>query len=731
MQLMPGISRTATTCVLLCVLVCAPVFAQTPEGGRQDQTDVLRVFTELVQTDVMVFDKEGHFIDGLKKEDFELRIDGQAKPIDFFERIIAGSANEESQLAAARGSSNRTNNPDTAAPVPLDRGRPIFFYIDDLHMDLAGLNAAKKTAGDFVDKLMAQNDEVAIASSSGQIGFLQQLTDNKTVLHAALDRLKFRPYSVRDLDRPPMTEYQALQIERYDRDTTDYFIEQTMAQNPSMTRDLADTLVRSRARILLQQAEVVTMATLSGLDGLIQSANKLAGRKLVFLISGGFFLNPQANSMSRIQRVTSLAARSGVVIYSIDARGLVTGLPDAATETAFDITGRLDRSSMGELAASQDTMNALAHDTGGKTTFNTNALGTGLTRALKETSAYYLLAWKPQGETQHASKFHRIEVKVIGRPQLVVQVRRGYFDVEPEPAVAKSSKPKQPEGSKPAEPNKLPNADLRLKLGGTFPERAIPVSLNLTYLNTSDKGWLLTTMMEVPSAFLTFEPVGGKQVAAVEVAGVFFNDKGQSGGSFTKNITLEAQPDYVSGRGSVRYSYPMFLQPGLYHVRVAARDPKSGRIGSAHDWIEIPNLKLTQLGISSVMIGLRPSSTVNSNSESSQTMASSLEVNIGHRFQRESNLRFAIFVYNAALAPAPESKPDLALQLLMVRDDQPVVTTPLKKISADGITDLSRIPYAGEVPLAGLAAGRYLLKVTVIDRISKQSASQETRFEIE
>jgi VWFA-related protein len=718
-------------CVLTCAFVCTSMFGQEPERPKQDQTDVLRVFTELVQTDVMVFDKQGHFIDGLKKEDFELRIDGQPKPIDFFERVTAGSANEESQLAAARGSSNRTNNPDTVAPVPLDRGRPIFFYLDDLHMDLGSLTAAKKVVSEFVDKQMAQNDEVAITSASGQIGFLQQLTDNKTVLHAALERLRFRPYSVRDMDRPPMTEYQALQIERYDRDTTDFFVEQTVAQNPGMSREQAETVVHTRARIMLQQAEVATMATISGLDGLVRSANKLAGRKLVFLISGGFFLNPQEGSMSRVQQITSLAARNGVVIYSIDARGLTTGLPDAATETAFDITGRLERSSMGELAASQDLMNALARDTGGRATFNTNALGVGLAKALKETSAYYLLAWKPERETQHASKFHRIEVKVIGRPKLVVQVRRGFFDVEPEPAVAKSNKPKQPEANKPAAANKLPDSDLRNKIGATFPERGIPVSLDLTYLKTSDKGWLLTTMMEVPSAFLAFETVGGKQVAAVEVAGVFFNARGQTGGSFTKNITLEAQPDYVSGRSSVRYSYPLFLQPGMYNVRVAARDPKTNRIGSAYDWIEIPNLKPSQLGISSVVVGLRPSAAINSNSESSQTLVSSLEVNIGHRFQRESNLRFAIFVYNAVPAPAPDSKPDLALQLIMVRDDQPVVTTPLRKISTDGITDLSRIPYAGEVPLAGLPAGRYLLKVTVIDRIAKQSASQEARFEIE
>ncbi|MEP6741547.1 MAG: VWA domain-containing protein [bacterium] len=686
---------------------------------------MLRVFTELVQTDVMVFDKQGHFFDGLKKEDFELRIDGQPKPIDFFERVTTGSATEESQLAAARGSSDRTKTNETIAPVPLDRGRPIFFYLDDLHLDLTSLNAAKKLISEFIDKQMGQNDEVAITSASGQIGFLQQLTDNKAVLHAALDRLKFRPYTVRDFDRPPMTEYQAMQIERYDRDITDYFVEQTMVQNPGLTRNVAEAQVRTRARIMLQQSDPITMATLAGLDVLVRSANRLSGRKLVFFISSGFFLNPQANSIGRIQRITSVAARNGVVIYSMDARGLVTGLQDATSPAAFDVTGRLERSSLGELAASQDALNALAHDTGGKTVFNTNALGLGLTRALKETSVYYLLAWKPEGETQHASKFHRIEVKVIGRPQLTVQVRRGFFDVEPEPIAAKLSKAKEPEQNKAAE------EDLRKKLAGTFPERAIPISLNLSYLNVSDKGWLLTTMMEVPSAFLTFEPVAGKQVAAVEVAGVFFNDRGQSGGSFTQRLTLEAQADYASGRGNVTYSHPLFLQPGLYHVRVGARDSKSGRIGSAHDWIEIPNLKPTQLGLSSVLIGTRPLANSNGSAGISELITNSLEVNISHRFQHDSNLRFVMYIYNAAIAPAPDSKPDIAFQVQMIRDGQPVVTTALKKISTDNITDFSKIPYAAEMTLAGLPAGRYLIQVTLIDRISKQSAMQQTRFEIE
>ena len=67
----------------------------------------------------------------------------------------------------------------------------------------------------------------------------------------------------------------------------------------------------------------------------------------------------------------------------------------------------------------------------------------------------------------------------------------------------------------------------------------------------------------------------------------------------------------------------------------------------------------------------------------------------------------------------------------VVRDDQPVITAPLRKVSVEGVEDLSSIPFAAEVSLAGLPAGRYLLRITVVDRVSKQSASQQTRFEIE
>ncbi|MEP6912891.1 MAG: VWA domain-containing protein [bacterium] len=724
--------RLARISVLVCLLAGPQGFqAQTLEqSNRQDQSEVVRVYTELVQTDVMVFDKQGRFVPGLKREDFELRIDGKLKPIEFFEKVTAGSVNEESQLAMARGSSTRTNTPKPADSIPLDRGRPVFFYIDDLHLDLAGLKLTRDLISQFIEKEMDQNDEAAISSASGQIGFLQQFTSEKTVLRAALKRLNLRPYSVHDFERPPMTEYQAMLIENSDHDILEYFIDEETRRNPGITRDMAESMVRGRSRVLMQQAGNVTTNTLAGLEALIRTAKDLPGRKLVFFISGGFFLDERgSDTVDKLRRIASAAARSGVVIYSMDARGLVASLRDASTESQFDLSGRVQRAEAGELSASQDALNALARDTGGRTVFNTNALGPGLARALKETSVYYLLAWKPEGEAQHASKFRRLEVKVVSNPELTVQVRRGFFDVAPEPPVAGATKGEKAKAQGPVE--KSPVSELRKVMFAPYPNRNIPISLSVTYLKTPKNRTILTALIQVPNEFLSFVPAPGKQTALIDIAATVLNEKGQVGADFNNRLTIEAPTKEGANVG--QYSgqgYNLFLGPGLYQVRVGARDEKSGRSGSAHDWIEIPDLASGHLALSSLFIGVPAVTTTGNAAITEQNLEAATQLRVGHRFSPKDFLRFVLFVYNAARAPA-DSQPDIGLQVQVVRDDQPVVTSPMKKVSVAGIEDLSSIPFAAEISLAGLPAGRYLLRVTAIDRVSKQSASQQTRFEIE
>ena len=712
----------------LCLLTCwtTPARAQQqqatppPPPPARSQDDVVRVYTELVQTDVMVFDKQGRFVKDLTRENFELRIDGKQRPIEAFELITAGS-NEESQLAAARG----LTTVNLQRPIPLDRGRIVFFYVDDFHMNVGDFPFARKTIESFIDKEMGQNDQVAISSATGQIGFLQQLTNDRMVLRKAVKRLNARTYSIKDAERPLMSEFHAMLIDRQDRDVFEFFITETVRANPGLNREMAASIVRQRASVILSQAAVFNTNTLVGLQRLVRTAKDLPGRKVVFFLSGGFLIeNRRGDSFSKIRDVTNAAAKSGVVIYSIDTRGLVASLSDASTEEPFDPHGRLVSSSRGQLTATQDGMHALAADTGGKSLFNTNDLTKIFTPALKETSVYYLLAWKPDAAAQKDKRFRNLEVRLINRPDLSLRVRKGYFDVDPEPEVAA-----KPETS-PAPPSvQTAPAKLRESISAAYPQRGLPILISADYYDVVGKGATLATSMQIPVEFLSFnQQPNGKTQAIVDVSGVYYDDKGSPKASFLERIVATSlAPSGTVGDRDITFTFPAKLPPGLYQVRVAARDEKTGRIGSAHAWFEIPDLTKKQLVMSSVMLGERRQKTMANVSDAGTI--NPIAMSASHRFRRDSTLRFLVFAYNAALSSS-DQKPDVAIQVQVVRDDQPLITTALRKIGFDQNTDLTRLPYAAEIPLDELQPGRYQLNVTVIDRVSKQSTTRQTHFDV-
>ncbi len=171
----------------LSVLLFVALAGSTVTGQQEPQStdDVLRINTELVQTIVTVSDKEGRLVDGLKKENFELRVDGRSVPITFFENIVAGSLRE--RIVSGSTSKGTSRDKDTNDALSF-RQRTIVFFIDDRHLSLGSVDRTRKTLSRFIEKEMGQNDLVAIASASGQVGFLQQFTDNKDVLRAAVSR---------------------------------------------------------------------------------------------------------------------------------------------------------------------------------------------------------------------------------------------------------------------------------------------------------------------------------------------------------------------------------------------------------------------------------------------------------------------------------------------------------------------------------------------------------------
>src|SRR5882762_6885334 len=339
--------------VFLCALLFAPATsAQTKPQKPEEQNDVIRVSTELVQTDVMVLDKQGHFVDGLKSDQFAFKVDNKPTAITFFERVTSGKQGTERNPAA---NSAAGSNPNTPGPV-ITRGRSVFFFVDDLHLAPDSLVRTRKALLEFINRGMSETDQVAITSSSGQIGFLQQLTDDRVALRSAVARLSYRGNSKPDTDNPPMSEYVAMKIRDGDEQALTYYVLELQKQNCfknagavicMMSNQAMRQAVRERAFELVTTTAPDTDNTLILLEGLMRTAGQLPGRKLVFMISDGFYLNDkQRGSLGRIKRITDAAGRAGVVIYTLDARGIISEALDVTNNRPLDAEGMA--SSLGE-----------------------------------------------------------------------------------------------------------------------------------------------------------------------------------------------------------------------------------------------------------------------------------------------------------------------------------------------------------------------------------------------
>ena len=503
-------------------------------------------------------------------------------------------------------------------------------------------------------------------------------------------------------------------------------------------------MVKERAQNLLKQSGMITNNTLLGLESLMRSSAQLPGRKLVFLVSDGFFLNDRNTGFGdKLKQITDAAVRSGTVIYSLDARGMVS-MTDVSTNRP-DPDGKLSRSNIGEIAASQDPLFALAEDTGGRALLNSDALNGALKRALDETSNYYLLAWRPSDDEQKGKNYKRIEVSVVGRPELVVRLPRGYLQAQADAAMARAdgggktpeNRASQAVAATGAQDHssgaKSVDGELNKALGAFAPRRGLQTSVSVGFLDTPDNGPIITASIQAATAGLD-HGADNKETAAIDLAGVVLNDQDKPAASFKTRLSISpAALASPQGDAGVVYNYKTPLKPGLYQVRAAARDQRSGKVGSASQWIEIPDLATHQLTLSSLLLGTQVVNAPKADASKPESPAATpeLQFSVDRRFKKSAQLNFWILIYNTVRGANGTSAPDVTAQIEMLSNGQTIVKTPQRKLNTAGMNDLQRIPYNGQFSLATLPAGRYELNITITDQVAKASASRHVSFQVE
>lgn len=697
--------------VTLCLTTLNAVIAQAP--NRQAESDVLRINADLIQTELTVLDSKGRFVDGLTANQFELRVDGKPVPVSFFESANPLTGKRNPLVADSRARVN-----------PHERARTIVFFVDDLHLSALSVEPLRKGLLQFIEKEMLPEDQVAIVSASGHIGFLQQLTDQRGVLKAAVARIKPQPVTVQDSETVSMSEYVALSIAEGDRAILNFYVNEQL-RSLQFTYALpkyggkgagflvgsepeqVERMVMRRADAIIAQSIPRSLAGLSAIETFLRRAARTPGRKTVFFISDGFILHQRNGELARkLRDVSDSAALANAVIHAVDARTF-TGRSQS-TFMKVDSLGRADSSGSGENTALRAGMTTLAENTGGRTLFDGIGFKSSVAEALEGSNHYYLLAWQPETEDQKINRFKNLAVTVIGRPELTVKL-------------ARSQKLDARKQSEAVASTLSTTANETVQGAQVRSGQLLPTHVALSFLNSPNNGNVLTIATQV-----TLDSQSKR--ALVDLGGAVLNDQGRVIDSFKTQVGVD--PLSTSGQTDntqVIYNYRVALQPGIYQVRVAAREPGSGRVGNATEWIEISDPFAGNLSLSSLLLN----SSLIENNTSSASNAAQVQHAVVRRLSKGSRLSFLVFVYNAPRSPAAPNRVSLVADIRVTQYGRTVLTIPTLSVPIEEGSDLQRIPFGGTFPLRSLPAGKYFLEVTVSDRSSKAKATQYIDFEVE
>ena len=697
----------------------APLPAPQRTPPPADEQDVVRITTNLVQVDAVVT-KDGKPVTDLKPEDFEIAEDGRPQTITNFSYVSNRSEAKSVTKAPAKAPGRDNTSAPTIPPAlhPDDVRRTIALVVDDLGMSLESTIQTRERLRKFVNEELQPNDLVAIIRTGGEVGALQQFTNDKRLLQGAVNRLKWNPCSRKGLHvfAPVGNDYgrnlcslsaQAGTLQSL------IFVLQGMRDLPgrkSMILLTDDLQLPSLAGMSTsQQPDLLT-------SGVINATSTLGGE----LIFGG---------MPVFEKIVELAIRASIVVYSVDTRGLqYTGV--TATDRLGPIVTRptgtirqqlLDvqptnvfqrTSSMRSeaLLAGREGSDFISRRTGGFGVHNANDLG--LRQIAEDQQGYYLLAYKPAGEIFNR-KFHSIKVSVK-RKGLAVRTRAGFYGLTDE-----EEHPKKPAAAD----------QMVMALISPFGSNDITLRLTTLFANSPSTGSFLKAFLYINANDLTFvSSPDGTHRATFDLGITAFGDNGKvmSQESRVATLSLHDKTYEQALREAVVYPFEVPIkQPGAMQFRVALRDQASQRIGTAGQFIEVPNLKNQRLALSGLVLW------------SSQTPGESESAISGspgvRQFHQGSEIGMAYSIYNAPLDQATHL-PQLTAETRVFRDGKLVYTGKPTPVDVAGQTDLQRIASAGRILLGtDFPAGDYLLQVSVIENLSKEKrriTTQSIDFEI-
>jgi hypothetical protein len=180
------VMRYFSRALLVLLLSFASAFSQTQAPPPQkpnnelDQDDVIRITTDLVQTNVVVVDSKDRVIPDLSMADFELYDNGKKQELKFLEFVSVDTGRRtEGKRPASDVPASAIENDNIKGVSAKDVKRVIAFVVDDLTIPINDLTSIRNLLLDYVNNQMLDGDLVAVIRVIGGKGLLQQFTSDR------------------------------------------------------------------------------------------------------------------------------------------------------------------------------------------------------------------------------------------------------------------------------------------------------------------------------------------------------------------------------------------------------------------------------------------------------------------------------------------------------------------------------------------------------------------------
>ena len=542
-----------------------------------------------VRLDAVVLDNKGNPITDLTAADFEVFQDGVRQKM--LAVVYVDSRPDGADVVAQSSAAGQkvSNIPQFSATAlkKEDVRRTIVFLVDDYAMTFENGYYSKMALRNFVEKQMQPGDLITIINTGYGNRDLNMFYSDKRELLARINALPT-----------------AAAVRPIDQATNDASLRPGISPLPSLTAAIIEMQAVFDSRNFYNM-----MSSLSySLRALTRS--DLPGRKIINTITPtltyGSSQQISATNIdtfyesATIHRLADEALRAGIVINFLGAEGLnnfVRNGADASVWSKYDANSSqpfLPGTLAGvqwENIINRQPLNPLPDMTGGVMIRDRNFFLNGLgeeTEGLMR--GYYLISYVPPPDTfekrdMNDKQYRRLKVNVK-RKGAKVHTRDGFFGrLENE---AQDNNPEDP---------------LFAAIHSPFQSTDINVDIAAGYVRDAKAGYLVRSWIHIDSEEVKI--VETEEGGRIDLEAVILTS------DISGNIQDSRQIEFTLSKTSVDWvrkhglRFSMLLpvkKTGSYYVRISVQDKESGKVGSAYQFLEIPDVGKKGLALSNIFM---------------------------------------------------------------------------------------------------------------------------------